>query len=342
MIKTTLSGFTLGYTIDTYNEVGEPIFGRQTSVGVNHDPELKITYSEVGPPKGILGAREVVLDFTDGQITETGLADQGTAVSLRFTDGSFASIFAVYNSLEDMDYVLLLDASEGFQLPTEQSSLDVLLSTIQSVHALTGNLAPNRTFSLSDIPASEASDSDVITIGEDINLAKFSFSSEAISIRQNSLGWTIKYSGDTDTFIGVERIQFTDTSVAFDLDGHAGQTAKILGAVFGSDAVSNNEYAGIGLHYLDNGWSYEELMSLAIDAALGTDASPEDVVQHLYTNVVGVAPNEAEAKPFVDMLDDGLYSKGSLGIIAAETALNATNIDLIGLAETGLEYTPIS
>ncbi|WP_173488478.1 MULTISPECIES: hypothetical protein [unclassified Marinobacterium] len=55
---------------------------------------------------------------------------------------------------------------------------------------------------------------------------------------------------------------------------------------------------------------------------------------------MGVAPTEAEAKPFVDMLVGGSYNKGSLGVLAAETPLNTSNIDFVGLTETGLEYTP--
>jgi hypothetical protein len=148
------------------------------------------------------------------------------------------------------------------------------------------------------------------------------------------------YSVEGDSLRNIERIQFSDANIALDLDASAGQTAKILGAVFGADAVTNKEYAGIGLHYLDGGWSYEQLMALAIDAALGANASHENIVNHLYTNVVGVAPTEAEAKPFVDMLVGGSYSKGSLGVLAAETPLNASNIDFVGLTENGLEYTP--
>ncbi|WP_153003450.1 hypothetical protein [Thiomicrospira sp. WB1] len=90
----------------------------------------------------------------------------------------------------------------------------------------------------------------------------------------------------SDALLNVERLEFADKKVALDIDnGHAGQTAKILGAVFGADAVTNQEYAGIGLHYLDNGWPYEQLMGTALETALGQNASNEDVVTLLYENL---------------------------------------------------------
>ncbi len=70
-------------------------------------------------------------------------------------------------------------------------------------------------------------------------------------------------SDDTDYLTNVGRLKFSDKSIALDLDGNAGTTAKILGAVFGKDAVNNKNYVGIGLNFLDTGWSYDNLVGLA-------------------------------------------------------------------------------
>jgi hypothetical protein len=137
----------------------------------------------------------------------------------------------------------------------------------------------------------------------------------------------------------VERLQFSDVNLALDLDGHAGETAMVLGAVFGADAVGNQAYVGIGLQLLDGGFSFDGLMQLALDARLGSGASHTDVVDLLYENVVGSAPNpEAEAY-YVGLLDSQQVSTAGLGIVAAETELNLSNIDLVGLTATGLLYT---
>lgn len=141
-----------------------------------------------------------------------------------------------------------------------------------------------------------------------------------------------------DTLIGIERILFSDKRLAIDLDGNAGQVVKILGAVFGSAAVANKSYVGIGLSYLDTGLSYADLMQLAVDARLGGRSSNADVVNLLYTNVVGSAPDAGSLAYYKALLDDGAFTQGSLGVLAADTSLNAANINLMGLAQLGVEF----
>ena len=144
----------------------------------------------------------------------------------------------------------------------------------------------------------------------------------------------------TDTLASIERVQFTDISVALDLDGNAGKVAKILGAVFGYAEVSNEVYVGIGLYYIDGGMTYESLTQLAIDARLGAGASHGEVVQLLYRNVVGFGPSAADEGYFVSLLDSKAYTVAGLGVLAADVDLNLANIDLVGLSQTGLAYTP--
>jgi hypothetical protein len=143
-----------------------------------------------------------------------------------------------------------------------------------------------------------------------------------------------------DSLSTIERLEFADVKLAIDLNGNAGQVAKILGAVFGKAAVQDKAYAGIGLFFLDNKLAdYEGLMKLAIEVKLGTTApTPTQVVDLLYTNVVGVAPSAADKAPFVNLLETGAFNNASLGVMAADTSFNTTNIDLVGLQLNGLLY----
>ena len=189
---------------------------------------------------------------------------------------------------------------------------------------------------------------DDILIGkENIDTARYHSNAADYNLEKLSNEiWSIKHqngkSDGSDTLIEIERIQFSDISFALDLDGNAGITAKILGAVFGPEAISNKTYAGIGLALLDNGMSFDALMQIAIDTALGEDAtSHAAVVDLLYKNVVGISPSAAEAAYYVEMLNNGTHTLTSIGIMAAETSLNLENIDLVGLHQTGLEYLPV-
>jgi V8-like Glu-specific endopeptidase len=143
-----------------------------------------------------------------------------------------------------------------------------------------------------------------------------------------------------DTLTGVERLRFTDGAVAFDLNGNAGVTAKILGAVFGKQAVANKAYAGIGLNLLDGGMLYLDVMTVALNAHLGAGATHEAVVTTLYTNVVGFAPTAEVLAHYTGLLQSGQYTHATLGMLAAETPDNAISINLTGLAAAGLDYTP--
>ena len=137
----------------------------------------------------------------------------------------------------------------------------------------------------------------------------------------------------------VERLIFSDKSIAIDINGNAGSTAKLLGAVFGKDSLTNKQYVGIGLSLLDAGMSTTTLASLAVDAAnLKTN---DQIVSTLWKNVFGTTATSSDKAPYVKLLDDGM-SPGTLAWLAADTTFNKVNINLVGLAQTGLEYIPVS
>lgn len=140
----------------------------------------------------------------------------------------------------------------------------------------------------------------------------------------------------TDTLSNVERLHFADTKLAIDLGGHAGQVAKLLGAVFGPAAVANKQYVGIGLSYLDAGMTYEQLAALAVSVT-GT-TTHEGVVSMLWNNLFESPPSAEQAAPYVAMLAGGSVSIGGLTVMAADLGLNAERIDLVGLATSGLEF----
>jgi len=166
--------------------------------------------------------------------------------------------------------------------------------------------------------------------------------------------WTVSYSGpviaiypppDTegvDTLSNVERLQFTDMNIALDIEGNAGQVAKILGAVFGGEQVGNKAYAGIGLNLLDQGVvSFDRLMQLAIEAKLGVGATNAQVVDLLYRNLTKAAADSNAVGYWTHQIEQGAYSQASLALMAAELDVNKQNINLVGLAQVGLAYLPV-
>lgn len=152
-------------------------------------------------------------------------------------------------------------------------------------------------------------------------------------------GLQVTGNGVSDTLSNIERLAFADGKLALDVGGNAGRAAKILGAVFDAPIVRGEPGSvGLALAKVDAGMSYTDLLTLALDFRLGTARSHEQVVDLLYTNIAGVAPTAAQAAPYLNQLYGGSVTHASLGVMAAETAENAAQIDLVGLAQTGLVY----
>jgi len=146
--------------------------------------------------------------------------------------------------------------------------------------------------------------------------------------------------GTSFDVLNMERIRFSDVSLALDLDGHAGWVAEILGAVFEATAVKNAAYVAIGLSLADAGASFESLVGTALQARFGAKPDATTLVQTLYTNVAGTAPSSAELGYFVGLLDSHASTPVDLGTLAALHPANLAHIDLVGLLQTGLVYGP--
>lgn len=159
------------------------------------------------------------------------------------------------------------------------------------------------------------------------------------SVRRTSTGFEVAGGATgSDMLLGIERLAFADAQVALDLDGHAGTVARILGVVFGPDSLGNESYVGLGLRLADAGTSDEALMQLALGARLGADAGNAAVATLLLTNLTGLAPEADTLAAYTAWLDTGTGSQAQLGLMAAQSALNATHIDLVGLAASGLAF----
>lgn len=151
--------------------------------------------------------------------------------------------------------------------------------------------------------------------------------------------------GGTDTLVGVERVRLGSQWVALDLDadGSAGQTARLIGAVFDA-AYLNPQFVGIGIGLFDAGRTMEQVAQLALDTdlfrQLAGSRSNADFVRLVYQNVVGAPPGSADLALYQGMLDRGEMTQAQLATLAAGVDLNAINIGLAGLADAGLAFIP--
>jgi Ca2+-binding RTX toxin-like protein len=178
----------------------------------------------------------------------------------------------------------------------------------------------------------------VLDGGDGVDIAVFSGNRAGYTIGQGAQGLVVSGAGSTDTLTGIERLVFNDGCVALDVSGSAGAAAKVIGAVFGAECVGNASYVGLGMSLLDNGMREQDLVQLALNVRLGANADNAAVVDLLFANLAGAPPAAEQQQQYVDLLDQGVFSQAGLGLLAADTALNAANIDLVGLSHSGIGY----
>ena len=133
----------------------------------------------------------------------------------------------------------------------------------------------------------------------------------------------------------VERVSFSDTKLALDLNGNAGQAAKLLGALAGPGILANKGIVGEVIRLLDAGATSQTVAGLGLQL-LGA-STPTQVAQTLWTSITGRAGTDGELKILTDLMAGGT-SAAELVVMAANLDLNATRIDLVGLAAKGIEF----
>jgi hypothetical protein len=192
---------------------------------------------------------------------------------------------------------------------------------------------------LQGVGSSSASGTASIDGGAGIDTVFFSGALSSYSIAHTAGGVTVSGNSQTADMVNVERLYFSDMSVALDMSGHAGTVAKLIAAVFGSSFLSNSQYVGIGLNLMDSGMSESALADLAVHTtlfqSLAGSTSNTDFVKLVYHNVIGTDPSAGELATYVGMLNSGQQTQASLAVMAAETSQNQAH--LVGV-QGGIDF----
>lgn len=189
---------------------------------------------------------------------------------------------------------------------------------------------------------------DTVDAGAGFDQVRLSGAMSEYTFRAASTGsFTLTHTrtgGDgTDTITDVERINFRDGSIAFDLstDGLAGQALLLIGAVIGqAPMLSKRPLMANVIALFDQGFTLQELagavMRLPIWAGVLTSSnSAEDKARHLLTTVLKREPTAEELQEASTALaaDEGRYLAD-----LAISDLNVKQVGLVGIAATGFDY----
>ena len=144
--------------------------------------------------------------------------------------------------------------------------------------------------------------------------------------------------GGTDTLTNVERIQFSDMTVALDISGIAGQAYRVYQAAFNRTPDNGGLKYWIGL--MDGGYTLAGVASGFIASAefktlYGSNPTNELFVSKLYDNVLHITPDEGGYNYWVELLNTKKIDAISTLINFSESPENQAGV--IGVIQNGIE-----
>jgi hypothetical protein len=267
------------------------------------------------------------IDFPQGE---------GGQIAFRFISGG-GSGFAAVDELTFDDRTV--DINQGTSASAEKPTWaedNWILPGLDLSYDLSGFMSPSATvFSTLD------GGGNIDSIRFDLTRSRSSF-----SVGRLESAWTIADpSGQYDTIKAteVERLHFSDVSLALDLDGHAGLAAEFIG-MLAPDTLANPQIVGMILGFFDAGTSMTALCQLALDAGLvrqfaGSD-SQADLARLMFRNVIGSEADAATVDALVACMDGRTDDMSRAEFMAAVAGLevNQAHVNLVGLKATGIEY----
>jgi hypothetical protein len=276
-----------------------------------------------------------------------------STVSQNQTASLVAADFSLSNPIDTSNQTLLATLSinqAGLTSTIDFSTFSLTIKnaagafTDVNLKTLNYNLAIDgaSSFIIHDTPSANtfSANTSNLSAGSGIDTIAYSDSVFNYTVARQPKAFTVtnKTSGLSDTVTGFSRIKFSDAGYAYDTNGATGMVAKILGAVFGADSVSNSAYVGIGLKLFDQGSSYQDVINLALNVQLGTGYSNASEVALFYKNLIHALPSAQDSAMWVNQIVNKTYTQVSLAQFACDSAFNTDNIGLTGLAQTGLLY----
>ena len=162
------------------------------------------------------------------------------------------------------------------------------------------------------------------------------------SIVKTSTGWSVSSPTDgIDTLLNVERLVFSDATVAFDTSGNAGQAYRIYQAAF------NRAPDSVGLGYwikaLDAGGTLKSIAQGFVDSTefktlYGASPSNSQIVTKLYDNVLHRTPDQGGFDFWLGVLE---RQDATVAEVLAQFGESAENVaQLTGVMANGIVFTP--
>jgi hypothetical protein len=147
--------------------------------------------------------------------------------------------------------------------------------------------------------------------------------------------------GTVQQLTGVERLAFSDTTVALDVDGNGGQVYRIYQAALNRAPDAGG--LGYWINAMDHGQSLASVAQGFLDSAEYHKAydgvtSNRELVGRYYENILHRAPDAGGLEFWAGVLDN--KAAGTADVLASISDSAENKAGLIGVIGNGFEYTP--
>ncbi|SFU36804.1 DUF4214 domain-containing protein [Pseudoduganella namucuonensis] len=181
-----------------------------------------------------------------------------------------------------------------------------------------------------------------IDAGAGTDTVEYSLAAAQYQVARKDGQITVQASGATagDILTGVERLKFSDTSIAFDIDGVAGQAYRLYQAAFNRSPDKGG--VGYWLSQMDKGVSLHDVSRSFMDSAefqtmYGTNLSDAAFVNQLYQNVLHRPGEQAGVDYWIGTLQSG---QPRADVLSSFSEGGENKAALVGVIGDGFHYTP--
>ena len=181
----------------------------------------------------------------------------------------------------------------------------------------------------------------IFDAGSGVDTLKISGGRSQFSVERDGDAITMRSDGGmelTYTTTGVERFEFIDTAVAFDITGNGGQAYRLYQAAL--NRTPDKSGLGFQMKALDNGATLNQvaqnfLNSLEFQTVYGTNLGDSQFVANLYKNVLHRLPDTAGLDYQLGALASGA-GRAQLLVNFSESPENQAA--LVGVMQNGIAY----
>jgi len=144
--------------------------------------------------------------------------------------------------------------------------------------------------------------------------------------------------GKSISLVDVERLQFIDAKIAFDIDGKAGDALQLLYAVSKDQYLNNDGVKGLAIELIDKAADRDEVVNYVMEELAGPFWDFNDMTNLLAKNIYGIELTPAVENLIIDLMEANEWDEYDFFWAVAESETASSAIGLVGLSDSGITY----